>query len=117
MATDAELNAFESLKKIAPFRHDDSDKANKKRKKLKELRKVLAARRWGDELPGEDAELVTYGKKYVSSAGGQQNGAAGGKKRKVEGEGDLVDSGKKKRAGAKERKKLKARAEAAQSAN
>lgn len=126
MATDAELNAFESLRKIAPYRQDGSERMNKKRKKLKELRKVLARRRWGDELPGEGEEFVGHGAKYAHAAAGgaRPSGAASADKKRKAGSSsnDATSTGdaqhnsgepkKKKRAGAKERKKLRARAEA-----
>lgn len=106
MATDAELNAYESLRKIAPYRHQASHKDNKKRKKVKELRKIIASRRWGDELPIDDDNLP-FSTKY---------GTDGGKKRKSENETPHRDNTegpkeKKKRLGAKQRKKLKARVE------
>lgn len=98
MATDAELNEFESLRKLAPYRgQKKEDGANKKRKKLKELRKRLAQRRWGDELPNPEDE-TTVRPKY-------------NKKRKV----DMVEGAvgepagpPKKRMGKKERQKKEA---------
>ena len=99
MATDAELNEFESLRKLAPYRGQGKEGGNKKRKKVKELRKRLAQRRWGDELP--DPETEAY------HAMQQQ------KKRKrdaADGEAAAPAGPPKKRMGKKERQKKQAAA-------
>lgn len=95
LATDAELNAYESLRKLAPYRRP-GEKEGRNRKKLKELRKVLQRRRWGEEVAPEDE----YTFKDYSAAS----------KRKHDGtEADGQPKAKEKRLGKKQRQKLKAR--------
>lgn len=93
LATDAELNAYESLKKLAPYRRP-GEKEGRNRKKLKELRKALARRRWGDEVRPE--EEYTF-KDYSSN-------------KRVHGDGEVEGQPKpkEKRLGKKQRQKLKA---------
>lgn len=95
MATDAELNAYESLKKLAPYRRPD-EKERRNRKKMKELKKAIARRRWGEDLPAEEEQLTF--KDYSSN------------KRPHDGAGDAQQpKAKEKRLGKKQRQKLKAR--------
>ncbi|EFP77203.2 hypothetical protein PGT21_009875 [Puccinia graminis f. sp. tritici] len=55
MATDAELNQVIGLKKLAPYRSTDSDrKLATRKKKLKELRKKLKTRKWGEAHSNND---------------------------------------------------------------
>ena len=100
MATDAELNEFESLRKLAPYRGPRKEGGgNKKRKKVKELRKRLAQRRWGDELPDPDTEAF-----YATQQKKRKREAA-------DGEAGSVPAGPpKKRMGKKERQKKQAAA-------
>jgi protein KRI1 len=50
MATDAELNSYVGPRKLAPYRPDrDRVKLSGRKRKLKELRKALAERKWGKE--------------------------------------------------------------------
>lgn len=101
MATDAELNEFESLRKLAPYRGAGKDGGgNKKRKKLKELRKRLAQRRWGEDLPDPEDEAFRAAREHKQ-------------KRKA----DALENGNaepagppKKRKGKKERQKQQAAA-------
>ncbi|GAA5949086.1 hypothetical protein JCM21900_004854 [Sporobolomyces salmonicolor] len=115
LATDAELNAFMSLKKLAPYRQGDADAhAAKQKKKLQELRAVLRNRKWGEEVDEEKAQAELErrkerkrkwksegeGKDKVKDAsGGTEGGGAGGA-----GEREA----KKRRAGKSERKRLQA---------
>lgn len=94
MATDAELNAYESLRRLAPYRRPD-ERERSNRKKMKELKKAVAKRKWGEELPPE--EEYTF-KDYSAS------------KRPHDGSGDAEQpKAKEKRLGKKQRQKLKAR--------
>ncbi|KWU43653.1 Krr1-domain-containing protein, partial [Rhodotorula sp. JG-1b] len=60
LATDAELNSYMSLKKLAPYRQDSaayrSKQAQKQRKKLKELRDMIRNRKWGEEV--DEAQAI-----------------------------------------------------------
>jgi protein KRI1 len=94
--TDRELNSYVSVKKLAPYRMDQSEALKKsKRKKLKELKLALLKRKWGESLPtgkvtGE-VDLERYSKKRKADEG--VDGAPAGKKPK-------------KRMGKKERQRL-----------
>lgn len=102
MATDAELNAYESLKKLAPYRRPN-DRERSNRKKMKELKKAVARRKWGDELPAGE-EQYTF-KDYSAT------------KRAHDGAADVEEpKAKEKRLGKKQRQKLKSR-ETAQGGN
>ncbi|BGO92911.1 hypothetical protein NBRC10512_006073 [Rhodotorula toruloides] len=117
LATDAELNAFMSLKKMAPYRQDSASwqakQAQKQRKKLKELREVLRTRKWGEEVDEEQAKIQLekrkekkrrYKERKEAREAGE--GGAGDGSRGADGEPPK----KKKRAGKSERKRLKAEA-------
>ncbi|GAA6001833.1 hypothetical protein JCM10207_002341 [Rhodosporidiobolus poonsookiae] len=114
LATDAELNAFMSLKKMAPYRQDSAawqrKQADKQRKKLKELRDVLRRRKWGEEVDEDEAKAQLEKRKekkrkWKAQAEAKDGGEAGG-----EGEGAGEPAKKRKRAGKSERKRLKAQA-------
>lgn len=94
LATDAELNQFMSLKKLAPYRRSDEDKikASKQKKRLKELRDSIKVRKWGDELPADGDEPPRKRKKYGQETSGGASKEGGAPK-------------KKKRAGKSERKR------------
>ncbi|GAA6022704.1 hypothetical protein JCM11491_003738 [Sporobolomyces phaffii] len=114
LATDAELNAFMSLKKIAPYRMSEADQS-KQRKKLKELRDALKNRKWGDEVDETKAleelerrkekkrKWKSEGKAGADATGANAVGVSAGEERPK----------KKKRAGKSERKRLQAEAGAA----
>ena len=95
LATDAELNAFESLKKLAPYRRP-GEKEGRNRKKLKELRKALANRKWGEEVRPE--EEYTF-----------RDWSSTNKRAHEGGEPEGQPKPKEKRLGKKQRQKLKAR--------
>lgn len=81
LATDAELNAYESLKKLAPYRRP-GEKEGRNRKKLKELRKALASRRWGEEvLPEQEYTFRDYSSNKRAHDGGDAEGQPKAKKR------------------------------------
>lgn len=109
MATDAELNAYESLRRLAPYRSTSADRDAKKRKRAKELRRVISSRKWGDEMPeeGQEAYFARPKEHRLAPKDAKTEDAA-----TANGEG-----GKKKRKGAKERKKQKAKAEVAAAAD
>lgn len=125
MATDAELNEYESLKKLAPYRRDGSSSSGRNKKKLKELRRIISQRRWGEELPedrpDENALALSMqrrkeGKRPLTGTNDQpmekkrrMNGPENGATEAAQGDA----ASKKKRAGAKERKKAKARTDGA----
>ncbi|GAA5994099.1 hypothetical protein JCM5350_008093 [Sporobolomyces pararoseus] len=107
LATDAELNAFMSLKKIAPYRMNEADQA-KQRKKLKELRDALKNRKWGDEVDETKAleELEKRKeKKRKWKSEGKEKDATGANAVAVTGGEERPK--KKKRAGKSERKRNK----------
>ncbi|GAA5908312.1 KRI1 family protein [Sporobolomyces salmoneus] len=112
LATDAELNAFMSLKKIAPYRMSEADQA-KQRKKLKELRDALKNRKWGDEVDETKAleELERRKeKKRKWKSEGKEKDATGANAVAVTAGGDGGGEErpkKKKRAGKSERKRVK----------
>jgi len=57
LATDAELNQVIGLKKLAPYRTTTSDrKLAARKKKLKELRKKLKTRKWGEAPRNDDSQ-------------------------------------------------------------
>lgn len=64
MATDAELNSYMSLRKLAPYRSEE-EKKGKSKKRLKELRDALKGRKWGEEIDEdrEREEAERYGKR------------------------------------------------------
>lgn len=116
LATDAELNAYISLRKFAPYRRGDDDqkKSGKNKKRLKELRDALKGRQWGED-PEEAAEREA-GRQKKKIKWSEETGRKKEKTEKEKKEGD--DSGaaaepKKKRAGKGERKRRKAQADAA----
>lgn len=112
--TDKELNAYVSLKKLAPYRQDGSSNTKKKAqdKKLRDLKRATGQRGWGDALPQSRAKQVDLSKYSASS---------GDKKRKRDHESTLngdglstegaAGGGKKKRMGKKERQRAKSAAE------
>ncbi|GAA5870321.1 hypothetical protein JCM16303_001963 [Sporobolomyces ruberrimus] len=110
LATDAELNAFMSLKKIAPYRMNEADQA-KQRKKLKELRDALKNRKWGDEVDEtkalEELEKRKEKKRKWKSEGKASAADASGANAVAVTGGDDRPT-KKKRAGKSERKRVKA---------
>lgn len=75
LATDAELNSFMSLKKLAPYRQDSaayrSKQAQKQRKKLKELRDSIRSRKWGEEVDETQVSCLFWGRQ----AGGRDGAA------------------------------------------
>lgn len=76
LATDTELNSYVSLRKLAPYRQgDDSSKAGKNKKRLKELRDALKNREWGVDLD-EDALVRSNPKKWSEENGRKKNGEA-----------------------------------------
>lgn len=96
MATDAELNAYESLRKIAPYRRDSDREGSKRRKKLKDLKRTLSKRRWGDAVnEGETSAAVHQSMKR--------------KREEDSGSAPQETKSKEKRLGKKQRQKLKAR--------
>ncbi|GAA5980013.1 hypothetical protein JCM10908_001498 [Rhodotorula pacifica] len=123
LATDAELNSFMSLKKLAPYRHDSaayrSKQAQKQRKKLKELRDMIRNRKWGDEVDEaqaiealekrkekkrrykENAEKRKMDELRAEHGGGDEQAAAGG----AAGTDGEPPKKKVKRAGKSERKR------------
>lgn len=121
LATDAELNAFMSLKKLAPYRQDSASwqakQAQKQRKHLKELRDTLKTRKWGDEVDEEQAARALdkrrdkkrryreNAEKRAAEAGTGAGAEAGGEAASGRGE-DGEPPKKKKRAGKSERKRL-----------
>ncbi|BGP44834.1 Kinetochore protein Spc24 [Rhodotorula kratochvilovae] len=119
LATDAELNAFMSLKKLAPYRQDSAawqaKEAQKQRKKLKELRDTLRTRKWGEEVDEEQAQKALdkrreKKKRYRDNAekrSAEAAGADGGEGGAAPTRGDDGEPPKKKkRAGKSERKRL-----------
>jgi len=99
LATDAELNSFLSLRKIAPYRQDDgAAKAGKQKKRLKELRDSLKNRKWGEELDEAQAERDASRKRKYKEEGAKKRD-----KREAEG---AAEAGPKK-LGKSERKRRK----------
>lgn len=119
MLTDKELNAYVSLKKLAPYRSEGSGgggrgghhhKDKTQGKKLRDLRKATGARSWGNALPMSRTKQVDLSK-YSANAGSGQK-----RKRGEDGaEGDQQQQIPKKRMGKKERQKAKAAAAATES--
>ncbi|GAA5850066.1 hypothetical protein JCM8547_001001 [Rhodosporidiobolus lusitaniae] len=131
LATDAELNAFMSLKKLAPYRMDSpawlKKEHEKQRKKVRELREVLKRRKWGEEVDEDEALKALEARKEKKrrykekDAGGAAAGGEGGEKKSnkrdaaaAAGEAGAAAEGeppkKKKRAGKSERKRKAAAA-------
>ncbi|GAA5887517.1 hypothetical protein JCM6882_001437 [Rhodosporidiobolus microsporus] len=114
LATDAELNAFMSLKKLAPYRQDSpawlKKEHDKQRKKVKELRDALRNRKWGEEVDEDLAERLLEERKEKKKryrAKDKEGKEDGGEKRAAKEEGgDGEPPKKKKRAGKSERKRL-----------
>lgn len=104
MATDTELNSYVSLRKMAPYRHDD-DKKGKSKKRLKEFRDSQKDRKWGVEI---DEEGEGEGAGYIKKKKWSEENGRGDKDEKT-GTGAVKRVGKKER----ERKKLKLAAEGA----
>ncbi|SCV68517.1 BQ2448_638 [Microbotryum intermedium] len=96
LATDAELNQFMSLKKLAPYRRSDEDKvkASKQKKRLKELRDLIKARKWGDELPADGDEPSGKRKKYSQETSGGATKEGGAPKKKRAGKSERKRKGK-----------------------
>ncbi|SCZ90494.1 BZ3500_MvSof-1268-A1-R1_Chr1-3g02023 [Microbotryum saponariae] len=96
LATDAELNQFMSLKKLAPYRRSDEEKvkASKQKKRLKELRDSIKARKWGDELPADGDEPPRKRKKYSQETGGSTSKEGGAPKKKRAGKSERKRKGK-----------------------
>ncbi|KDE09816.1 hypothetical protein MVLG_00214 [Microbotryum lychnidis-dioicae p1A1 Lamole] len=96
LATDAELNQFMSLKKLAPYRRSDEEKvkASKQKKRLKELRDSIKARKWGDELPADGAEPPRKRKKHSQETGGSTSKEGGAPKKKRAGKSERKRKGK-----------------------
>lgn len=123
MLTDKELNAYVSLKKLAPYRNGNDGTGRKDKtqgKKLRDLRKATSERSWGNALPQSRAKQVDLSKYSAGGGNGghRQEQAAAGQKRKrgdgdaAAGEGDQPAQAPKKRMGKKERQKRKAAAAA-----
>jgi protein KRI1 len=96
MATDAELNSYIGPRKLMPYRPDrERIKVVGRKRKLKELRKALASRKWGKEDEATDWRRGTGKRKFQegSEHNGYQRGSGG-----ADGE-----PSKKKRKGRKER--------------
>ncbi|BGP12777.1 hypothetical protein JCM10213_007291 [Rhodosporidiobolus nylandii] len=117
LATDAELNSFMSLKKLAPYRQDSpawlKKEHDKQRKKVRELREVLRKRKWGEEVDEEDAKVQLEKRKekkrkYKERAAGKEDGVGAGDGEAKGAHGDGEPPKKKKRAGKSERKRLRA---------
>ncbi|GAA5980268.1 hypothetical protein JCM11641_005524 [Rhodosporidiobolus odoratus] len=117
LATDAELNSFMSLKKLAPYRQDSpawlKKQHEKQRKKVKELRDVLKKRKWGEEVDEEAAKeqlekRKEKKRKYKAQAEGKEDGEEGGADASTSRAADGEPLKKKKRAGKSERKRLRA---------
>lgn len=64
LATDTELNSYISLRKMAPYRHDE-DKKGKSKKRLKELRDSIKDRKWGVDVDEEETAEGGREKKKV----------------------------------------------------
>ncbi|GAA6059080.1 hypothetical protein JCM10212_002051 [Sporobolomyces blumeae] len=105
LATDAELNAFMSLKKLAPYRNSEVDVA-KQRKKVKELKDALKNRKWGEEVDEskalEELERRKEQKRKWKAEGKEKKAGGGGATTGDDGERPAK---KKKRAGKSERKR------------
>ncbi|PLW51921.1 hypothetical protein PCANC_01954 [Puccinia coronata f. sp. avenae] len=93
LATDAELNQVIGLKKLAPYRSASSDrKLAARKKKLKQLRKTLKTRKWGEALGNNN---------------GQQQHASTSQSAAPPEQDESQQPPTKKRKGKKERQKLK----------
>lgn len=106
LATDMELNSYVSLRKMAPYRHDDEATKSKSKKRLKEFRDSQKHREWGVELD-ENEEAAGTSKKRKWS---EENGRT--KKVVVGGEGEEKKEGGTavKRIGKKQRDRARAKA-------
>lgn len=101
LATDAELNAYVSLKRLAAYRKDE-EKSGKRKKRLKELRDSVRRRQWGRHDAGGEGEPVSSShKKHKKRTSAPHSGSSEGQ-----------PPAKKKRLGKKERSRLKAAAPA-----
>jgi protein KRI1 len=107
LATDAELNEVLGLKHYAPYRHGSGVGAAGRGmgKRLGELKSKLSQRRWGEEIEvdknGFGKDPATRRPKDNGYKGRENNGSAK--------DSDAVHKGApKKRAGKKERQRLKA---------
>lgn len=108
MLTDKELNAYVSLKKLAPYRHGQGsgDKRKTQGKKLRDLKGATKDRQWGNALPMSRAKQVDLSKYSASPSNNNNN------KRKREDQQEGAEEGEKpkKRMGKKERARKKAEA-------
>lgn len=100
LATDAELNEYVSLRKIAPYRTDTSDgKARLRKKKLRDLRERIRGRKWGEEVPEDGPDGDRPLGAWVEKKKGQKKGK-GKKKGEDEGKGKgNGESNRKRKAG------------------
>ncbi|GAA5866742.1 hypothetical protein JCM3774_001978 [Rhodotorula dairenensis] len=121
LATDAELNSFMSLKKLAPYRQDSAayrtKEAQKQRKKLKELREVIRNRKWGEEVDeAQAAEALEKRKekkrRYKENAEKRTAGGEAGPSSAAGADGEPPKK-KVKRAGKSERKRKQKEQQAA----
>lgn len=74
LATDAELNAVASLKRLATYRTTDSGKRN--RRAMQELRDRLRRRKWGDMETGYEDQRPLKPPKASKATGGNAVGLA-----------------------------------------
>ncbi|KAM0753786.1 Krr1-domain-containing protein [Meredithblackwellia eburnea MCA 4105] len=117
MATDAELNSYMSLRKIAPYRQSSSSEEHadkKRRKKLKGLKDALKSRTWGVDLDeDEGAQKHARRAKYIEE--GRKKKREEAKEKQKEGGANVAAVPKRK--GKKERQRQKAAAQAGGSGN
>ncbi|KAG0151841.1 hypothetical protein CROQUDRAFT_667555 [Cronartium quercuum f. sp. fusiforme G11] len=73
MATDAELNDIIGLKKLAPYRTIADEKTSTRKKKLKELREKLKARRWGEATSTTGPSTLVMRDRRKRSQNGDQD--------------------------------------------
>ncbi|OCF34319.1 hypothetical protein I316_03833 [Kwoniella heveanensis BCC8398] len=101
LATDEELNKIFSVKTIAPYRKGGIGMQGKGLgKRVRELKEDLKKRRWGQEVHQSNGNNNAYAGAQKRKHGEQEGGESHGEGRKG------------KRAGKKERQRLKAQAEA-----
>jgi protein KRI1 len=109
MATDAELNSYLGPRKLMPYRPDrDRIKVVGRKRKLKELRKSLASRKWGKE---DEATEWRRGKGKRKFQGGYDDSHVQQQQQRPPGGAD-GEPAKKKRKGRKERLKQRSSREA-----
>lgn len=112
LATDTELNAYISLRKMAPYRREDAPIKGKSKKRLKEFRDGLKQRKWGvavdEEAEAAAAEVSRKKMKWSEANGRRRDGdgdAALGTETRVGPAAALGDVSK--RVGKKERERRK----------